>query len=119
MNGIRFVLTERYYAWENARKFAQTDLEVSVDEIESSVDYEPSIETMERRIRERSLSDIDKSLEDEELDNEQRLQRQLIPASVMRRPKSRRGGTSRQDSKRLNGEQFVGGSRSSTISLNL
>jgi hypothetical protein len=41
MRNIKFVLTERFYAWEDARKLALTDREVTVDLDNANFNYEP------------------------------------------------------------------------------
>ena len=87
MKNIKWVLTERYYAWEGARKLAQIDPEVSVSEQESSLVYEPSEETLDARERERSLKEYDDLAEDEHKPERRVRQPKLIPASVVRRPK--------------------------------
>jgi hypothetical protein len=86
MNNIKFALTERYYAWEGAQKLAQMDPEVYVDEVKSSVEYDPSEETMEAREIERRMRDIEDSAEEDELD--ERPEVELIPKSIVRIPKS-------------------------------
>jgi hypothetical protein len=39
MRNIKFVLTERFYAWEDARKLALTDQEISVDFDNATFNY--------------------------------------------------------------------------------
>jgi hypothetical protein len=41
MRNIKFVLTERFYACEDARKLALTDREVTVDLNNANFNYEP------------------------------------------------------------------------------
>ena len=49
MRRIKYVLTERYYAWEKARSLARTDPDILIDEDNSLISFEPSQETLAAR----------------------------------------------------------------------